>query len=161
PPRRLRPGQHACAPRAPLLQATPRPNLAGWGGHRPPHARGRRAGPHQARQSARITAATRPPAPLSRDWERGRGRGPTRQRRRHAMTATLLETALKKLEENQVPQVKKVALAYSGGLDSALCTVLAKEKYGAEELVPIMVDIGQGEEELQAGLAKAKQLKID
>ena len=76
-------------------------------------------------------------------------------------TATLLETALSKLEAVEVPQVKKIALAYSGGLDSALCVVLAREKYGAEELVPIMVDIGQGQEEIDAGLAKAKQLKIE
>ena len=76
-------------------------------------------------------------------------------------TATQLETALAKLEAVNVPQVKKIALAYSGGLDSALCVVLAREKYGAEELVPIMVDIGQGQEEIDAGLAKAKQLKIE
>ena len=76
-------------------------------------------------------------------------------------TATLLETALAKLEAVTVPQVKKIALAYSGGLDSALCVVLAREKYGAEELVPIMVDIGQGQEEIDAGLAKAKQLNIE
>ncbi len=76
-------------------------------------------------------------------------------------TATLLETALAKLQAVSVPQVKKIALAYSGGLDSALCVVLAREKYGAEELVPIMVDIGQGQEEIDAGLAKAKQLNIE
>ncbi len=76
-------------------------------------------------------------------------------------TATLLETALAKLESVSVPQVKKIALAYSGGLDSALCVVLAREKYGAEELVPIMVDIGQGQEEIDAGFAKARQLGIE
>ncbi len=76
-------------------------------------------------------------------------------------TTTLLEAALAKLESVSVPQVKKIALAYSGGLDSALCVVLAREKYGAEELVPIMVDIGQGQEEIDAGLAKAKQLNIE
>lgn len=77
------------------------------------------------------------------------------------MTATLLETALEKVQGTPVPQVKKIALAYSGGLDSALCTVLAREKYGAEELVAIMVDIGQGDEELQAGLQKATALDIE
>ena len=76
-------------------------------------------------------------------------------------TATLLEAALAKLEAVEVPQVKKIALAYSGGLDSALCVVLAREKYGAEELVPIMVDIGQGQEEIDAGFAKARQLGIE
>jgi argininosuccinate synthase len=77
------------------------------------------------------------------------------------MTAPALDAVLQKVRDTPVPQVKKIALAYSGGLDSALCTVLAREKYGAEELVPIMVDIGQGEEELQAGFAKAKQLGIE
>ncbi len=76
-------------------------------------------------------------------------------------TATLLEAALAKLDAVKVPQVKKIALAYSGGLDSALCVVLAREKYGAEELVPIMVDIGQGQEEIDAGFAKARQLGIE
>lgn len=76
------------------------------------------------------------------------------------MTATMLDAALQKVQQTSAPQVKKIALAYSGGLDSALCTVLATRKYGAEELVPIMVDIGQGEEELQAGIEKAKALGI-
>lgn len=76
------------------------------------------------------------------------------------MTAALLDTALHKVQNTPAPPVKKIALAYSGGLDSALCTVLAKEKYGAEELVPIMIDIGQGEEELNAGLEKAQCLGI-
>lgn len=77
------------------------------------------------------------------------------------MTAPALDAVLQKVRDTPVPQVKKIALAYSGGLDSALCTVLARKKYGAEELVPIMVDIGQGEEELGAGFAKAKQLGIE
>src|ERR1700686_1256060 len=35
---------------------------------------------------------------------------------------------LEKIEATPVKTAKKVALAYSGGLDSSLCAVLAKEK---------------------------------
>jgi argininosuccinate synthase len=76
-------------------------------------------------------------------------------------TNETLQTALKKLEATSVEPKKKIAVAFSGGLDSTLCIVLAKEKYGAEEVVPITVDVGQGEDEIQSGFDKAKQLGID
>ncbi len=72
-----------------------------------------------------------------------------------------LQVALSKLENTVVEPKKKVAVAFSGGLDSTLCIVLAKQKYGADEVVPITVDVGQGEEEIQSGFDKAKQLGID
>ena len=39
---------------------------------------------------------------------------------------------LKKVEESPVPQVKKVALAYSGGLDSTLGIEMLRRKYKAQ-----------------------------
>lgn len=71
----------------------------------------------------------------------------------------LLQTALSKIESTSAPHVSKIAIAFSGGLDSTLCIVLAKEKYGAE-VVPITVDVGQGEDEIAASFEKAAQLGI-
>ena len=67
---------------------------------------------------------------------------------------------LEKIEATPVKTAKKVALAYSGGLDSSLCAVLAKEKYQVEELLPITVDVGQGQDEMDAAVSKAKVLGI-
>lgn len=67
---------------------------------------------------------------------------------------------LEKIESTPVKTVKKIALAYSGGLDSSLCAVLAKQKYQAEELFPITVDVGQGQDEMDAAIQKAKVLGI-
>ena len=41
--------------------------------------------------------------------------------------------------------VKKVVLAYSGGLDTSIILVWLKETYGCE-VVTFTADIGQGEE---------------
>jgi argininosuccinate synthase len=67
---------------------------------------------------------------------------------------------LEKIDATPVKTAKKVALAYSGGLDSTLCAVLAKEKYQVEELIPITVDVGQGQDEMDAAISKAKLLGI-
>ncbi|HEY9287913.1 MAG TPA: argininosuccinate synthase [Candidatus Dormibacteraeota bacterium] len=67
---------------------------------------------------------------------------------------------LEKIDATPIKQAKKVALAYSGGLDSSLCAVLAKEKYQVEELFPITVDVGQGKDEMEAAIQKAKVLGI-
>jgi argininosuccinate synthase len=53
---------------------------------------------------------------------------------------------------------KKVALAYSGGLDSTLLIALLRERYGYEEVIPVLVDVGQGEEEIRIGLERAEKL---
>ena len=71
------------------------------------------------------------------------------------------EEALKKIEDTAVEPCKKAALAYSGGLDSALCVELLRRKYGAEEIVAITVDVGQGQEEIDEGNEKAKALGIE
>ncbi|MFW6074596.1 MAG: argininosuccinate synthase [Chloroflexota bacterium] len=71
-----------------------------------------------------------------------------------------LDLALSKIENTEVTPAKKIAIAFSGGLDSTLCIVLAKEKYGAD-VVPITVDVGQGEDEIQQSFSKAEQLGIE
>ncbi len=72
----------------------------------------------------------------------------------------LLTEALKKVEATEVPKLNKIAIAFSGGLDSTLCIVLAREKYGAE-VVAITVDVGQGDEEIQQSFSKAEELGIE
>jgi argininosuccinate synthase len=71
-----------------------------------------------------------------------------------------LKKILKKIEETETPKVQKVAVAYSGGLDSSLSIELLRRKYKAEEILPITIDVGQGEEEVQESRRKAKVLKI-
>jgi argininosuccinate synthase len=73
----------------------------------------------------------------------------------------LLKSALKKVEETQVPKVNVAALAYSGGLDSSLAVELLRRKYKAEKIIPITVDVGQGDEEIQTGNEKAKVLNVE
>jgi argininosuccinate synthase len=65
-----------------------------------------------------------------------------------------------KLTAVRPPGVRRVALAYSGGLDSSLCVALLREVYRVEEVVPITVDVGQGAEELAAAARKAVGLGI-
>ncbi len=68
---------------------------------------------------------------------------------------------IRKVEDTPVPKVKKVALAYSGGLDSSLCVELLRRKYKAEEIIPITVDVGQGKEEIEEGRMKAEKLGVE
>jgi len=42
--------------------------------------------------------------------------------------------------------VKKIALAYSGGLDTSIIIPWLKENYNNPEIVAVCVDVGQGEE---------------
>ena len=67
---------------------------------------------------------------------------------------------LKKIEKTETPKVDKVAVAYSGGLDSSLAIELLRRKYKAKKILPITIDVGQGEEEVLEGRRKAKALKI-
>ncbi len=55
-----------------------------------------------------------------------------------------------------IPQVKKVAVAYSGGLDSALALKLLPEYYGAEEVLAVTVDVGLMEDEIADAKMKAE-----
>lgn len=43
----------------------------------------------------------------------------------------------------------KVVLSYSGGLDTTVCILLLKEKYGFDEVVSVTVDIGQPESDIR------------
>ena len=65
-----------------------------------------------------------------------------------------------KIEPTAVPEVKKAAIAYSGGLDSSLGIELLRRKYKAEEVVAITADVGQGQEEIDESFRKAEILKI-
>jgi argininosuccinate synthase len=67
---------------------------------------------------------------------------------------------LKKVKETETPPVNKVAVAYSGGLDSSLAIELLRRRYKAKRIVPITIDVGQGEEEVLESRRKAKVLKI-
>lgn len=71
-----------------------------------------------------------------------------------------IKKILKKIEETPTPKVNKVAVAYSGGLDSSLSIELLRRKYKAKQIIPITIDIGQGEDEILESKRKAKVLKI-
>ena len=43
-------------------------------------------------------------------------------------------------------QVKKVVLAYSGGVDTSVCIPYLKHEYGIEEVVTFVADLGQGDD---------------
>ncbi len=68
---------------------------------------------------------------------------------------------LRKIQKTKTPKVDKVAVAYSGGLDSSLAIELLRKKYRAKKILPITIDVGQGEEEVLEGKRKAKALKIN
>ncbi len=72
-----------------------------------------------------------------------------------------IDTLVKKVEQTPIPKLKKVAVAYSGGLDSSLSIELLRRIYKVDKIVTIMVDCGQGQDEIDEGLSKAKDLKID
>jgi len=71
------------------------------------------------------------------------------------------EEIVAKVEATAVPEVKKAALAYSGGLDSSLAVELLRRKYKVEEIVAINIDIGQGQDEINEALRKAAKLGIN
>ena len=67
---------------------------------------------------------------------------------------------LEKIKKTETPKVNKVAVAYSGGLDSSLAIELLRRKYKAKKILPITIDVGQGEGEVLESQRKAKILKI-
>ena len=54
--------------------------------------------------------------------------------------------------------MKKVVLAYSGGLDTSVCIPLLREHYGYDEVIAVTVDVGQPEEELKEARVRAEKL---
>jgi argininosuccinate synthase len=51
----------------------------------------------------------------------------------------------------------KVALAFSGGLDTSVCVKLLQDKYNAD-VITVAVDVGQDQADLKAAAKKSKQL---
>ena len=50
----------------------------------------------------------------------------------------------------------KVVLAYSGGLDTSVCIPILKENYNFENVITVVVDVGQAEEEIVKAEEKAE-----
>jgi len=59
-----------------------------------------------------------------------------------------------------IPQCKKVALAFSGGLDSTLAIRLLQEYYGAEEVLAVTVNVGLTDREIEDCRSKAELLGV-
>ncbi len=57
--------------------------------------------------------------------------------------------------------MKKVALAFSGGLDTTVCVPILKEEYGYDEVIGVTVDVGQPEEEFEEAYETAEALGLD
>ena len=71
-----------------------------------------------------------------------------------------IKAIIKKVMDTPTEPVNKVALAYSGGLDSSLAIELLRRKYMARQIVAITIDVGQGAEEIAIGNKKAAKLGI-
>ena len=71
-----------------------------------------------------------------------------------------LSEILEKINSTPIQKGQKVAVAFSGGLDSSLAIPLLKHIYKAKEIIPITIDVGQGEEEIKEIYEKATHLGI-
>jgi Argininosuccinate synthase len=54
--------------------------------------------------------------------------------------------------------MKKVVLAYSGGLDTSICTSLLKERYDFGEVIAVIVDVGQPKDDIKMARERAEML---
>ncbi|MHB0997896.1 MAG: argininosuccinate synthase [Armatimonadota bacterium] len=54
--------------------------------------------------------------------------------------------------------MKKVAIVYSGGLDTSVCIPMMREMYGFDEVATVTVDVGQPAEDIKQAEDRAKAL---
>ncbi|WP_224270581.1 argininosuccinate synthase [Haloprofundus salinisoli] len=55
----------------------------------------------------------------------------------------------------------RVALAFSGGLDTTVCVPLLEEEYGYDDVIGVTVDVGQPEEEFEEAEETAEALDLE
>jgi argininosuccinate synthase len=77
------------------------------------------------------------------------------------MITTEKSSVVERVEAAAVPRVRKCAIAYSGGLDSTLGIELLRRLYRAEEIIPIIVDVGQGADEVALAKRRASELGVE
>jgi len=53
--------------------------------------------------------------------------------------------------------MKKIVLAYSGGLDTSVCIFLLKEKFDFDEVISVIVDVGQPDEDISTAKERSEQ----
>jgi len=54
--------------------------------------------------------------------------------------------------------MSKVVLSYSGGLDTSVCIPILRERYQYDQVVTVMVDVGQPQSDLKKAEARAATL---
>ena len=57
--------------------------------------------------------------------------------------------------------MERVALAFSGGLDTTVCVPLLQEEYGYDEVIGVTVDVGQPDSEFAEARETAEALGVD
>ena len=57
--------------------------------------------------------------------------------------------------------MSRVALAFSGGLDTTVCVPLLEEEYGYDEVIGVTVDVGQPEAEFEEAAETAEALDLE
>jgi argininosuccinate synthase len=72
-----------------------------------------------------------------------------------------VQDIIKRVESTPVYQPKKVASAFSGGLDSCLGIELLRRKYKAKEIIPITVNIGQGDDEMEMARTNSRKMGLE
>ena len=57
--------------------------------------------------------------------------------------------------------MNRVALAFSGGLDTTVCVSILKEEYGYEDVIGVSVNVGQPQNEFEQATETAKEISLD